>query len=715
MDKIGRFEIVGKLGRGAFGMVYKGRDPVINRLSAIKVMSEATVGDPELVARFKREAEAAGGLNHPNIVTIYDLGEHGGLPYIAMEFLEGDDLEKMLKEHREVPVDAKVQIMLQVAEGLHYAHTKGIVHRDIKPANIRILDDATVKIMDFGIAKMSSSDMTRTGQFMGTVNYMSPEQIKAKKIDGRSDLFALGILFYEMLTFRRPFPGDSITAVIYKIVNENPPAMKELHDTPYDWLESVVLKCLEKDPDKRWASCKEFADALRSRARTEVSGDLSNIDQTLVLARKQANDGDIDAALAKLDSILEQDPENTSVLKTKRSFEAMRIARRAESLISSGRLEQARDELIRAQEKMGENEELAVALATVKDQIKSHQADELFDEATRNLEGKRYEPGIQLLRQALTIDPYNEKAKSALARAEQDRVAFDVAALVADARSQLEQGHLDVARKRAQQALQLDDHSHEARSLVQSIDREAKATATRSRVEQTLFQAKLAIKKEGFDEAIGLAEKALKLDPRSAEARAVLDEAKSSKLIADEKRTLLKHIAKGKKLLDAKRFGEARSAFERALKLDGNWEEAKLGLQAARAHKRSLATSTAKKSPVGMVSVAVLLIGAAVTGWVLTRPSDASVAVAQGDSAVALSTIAGLEAAYQSYYDAAETLEGKDPEHRLARERFAGLVEPFIEKGAPLKAKEVLDQVSRWQGIRSGLSNLLRRRLRPRR
>src|SRR4029079_3812807 len=149
MDKIGRFEIIGKLGRGAFGLVYKGKAPVITRLAAIKVMSEATVGDPELVSRFRREAEAAGGLHHKNIVTIYDMGEHNGLPYIAMEYLEGRDLEKLLKERVELSMDQKVDIIAQVAEGLQYAHSKGIVHRDVKPANIRLLEDGSAKIMDF--------------------------------------------------------------------------------------------------------------------------------------------------------------------------------------------------------------------------------------------------------------------------------------------------------------------------------------------------------------------------------------------------------------------------------------------------------------------------------------------------------------------------------------------------------------------------------------
>ena len=268
--RIGRFEVLAKLGRGAFAMVYKARDPAIGRLCAIKVMTEATVGDPELVARFKREAEAVGSFDHPNVVRAYDLGEHDGLPFLVMECLDGMDLARALKDRLEMPMERRVDIVAQVAEGLHYVHAKGIVHRGLKPADIRLLPGGTVKIMDFGLAKFSSEDLTRVGQFMGSVYCPAPEQIRATAVDGRTDQFLLGVVLYELVSHRRPFPGQSITAVIYKIVNDAPPPLAELHGTAFEWLEGVVLRCLEKDPAKRWESCQALARELRSRvpART---------------------------------------------------------------------------------------------------------------------------------------------------------------------------------------------------------------------------------------------------------------------------------------------------------------------------------------------------------------------------------------------------------------------------------------------------------------
>lgn len=693
MEKIGRFEIVGKLGRGAFGMVYKGRDPVINRMAAIKVMSEATVGDPELVARFKREAEAAGGLNHRNIVTIYDLGEHNGLPYIAMEFLEGRDLEKLLKEKVELSLEKKIEIMVQVGEGLDYAHSKGIVHRDIKPANVRLLDDLTVKIMDFGIAKMSSSDMTRTGQFMGTVNYMSPEQIKAKKIDGRSDLFAAGVMFYEMLSHRRPFPGDSITAVIYKIVNENPPPLTELHGTPFEWLEGVVFKCLEKDPGKRWASCKEFADALRAQMKVNVAVGPSAIDQTLIRAQQSASEGDIDAALSQLDSILEQDPENPTVLRKRRDFEAMRIVRQAESLVSSGRLEQARDELLKAKTHLGDGDEINRTLASVEDRLRGARSDSMFEAASRNLQEKRYEAAIDLLTQALKIDPYNEKVKAALTRASEEKRGADVAEFLADAQERHERGQLVEAKAQLQKALELDPLSRPAKTLLQTIERDLQHSKTRSAVEEAVFQSRVHLKKESFDDAIRLAEEAIALDPKNAEAKKALDEAKHGKLAADERKNLLQMVAKGKTQLAEKNFSEARISFQRALKIDPHLEEAKLGIQAADKRKVSI-EAAARKVPVAAIAVAVVVL-AAIAGFLLTRPSQSAKAFAEGDRAIQEGR---LDDAYTQLLAAAD-LPGSEADHRKARERFS-LLGADLQKADNLgKAKDVLDQVERWQGF----------------
>ena len=262
-EKIGKYLILQRIGRGGMGFVYKAHDPVLKRDVAIKTMLREVSDDADLRSRFLREAQSAGGLRHPNIVTIYDLGEDNeGIPYIAMEFLTGTDLEHLIKNKVELPIQKKIDIVIQTCYGLGYAHANGIVHRDIKTANIRLLDNGEVKIMDFGIAKMTASHFTRTGMIMGTPHYMAPEQIRGEKVDGRADIFSLGVVLYELLTFRKPFPGDNPTTVLFKIVHENPEPLTDVSFTAPEGLEQAVFKALAKKSDERYASCEEFASDL---------------------------------------------------------------------------------------------------------------------------------------------------------------------------------------------------------------------------------------------------------------------------------------------------------------------------------------------------------------------------------------------------------------------------------------------------------------------
>ena len=274
MEKIGRYEIVGELGKGAMGVVYKATDPNIGRTVAIKTLRIDIHGtdNEEILGRFKNEARAAGMMNHANIITIYDAGEQEGLFYIAMEFIEGQTLQGLLKQEQTLPVERATNIVRQVCAGLDYAHARGIIHRDIKPANIMITGDGTVKIMDFGIAKSGGTGMTSTGQVVGTPNYMSPEQVKGKPLDGRTDLFSVGVMLYEMLTGARPFDGENVTSIIYKIVHENPPTPREVAAV-HPGLSAVVMKALAKEPDQRFATGAEFGRAVQEYGwfKTEVA------------------------------------------------------------------------------------------------------------------------------------------------------------------------------------------------------------------------------------------------------------------------------------------------------------------------------------------------------------------------------------------------------------------------------------------------------------
>jgi serine/threonine-protein kinase len=270
LQTVGRYEITGELGRGAMGVVYKALDPTIGRTVALKTMRLDVHGldAQEMVRRFQNEARAAGVLNHPNIVTIYDAGEQDGIFYIAMEFIEGTTLHEVLAEQRVLATEEVLQLTRQICRGLDYAHSNGIVHRDIKPANIMITANGTVKIMDFGIAK-SGGQVTNTGQVLGTPNYMSPEQVKGRLLDGRSDIFSLGVILYEMLTGEKPFVGQNVTTIIYKIVNETPITPRDLDVTVHPGLSAIVTKALAKVPDDRYQT---GADLVRDLENYKLAG-----------------------------------------------------------------------------------------------------------------------------------------------------------------------------------------------------------------------------------------------------------------------------------------------------------------------------------------------------------------------------------------------------------------------------------------------------------
>ena len=271
--KFARYEVERELGKGAMGVVFLGRDPVIGRRVALKTIradGEDTSDTREVQRAFLREAQAAGTLSHPNIVTIHDVGEEveTGTSFIAMEYVEGKNLKQLLKDKVSFSSDRIAEIVISVGEALDYAHRRGIVHRDVKPANIILTTDGTVKITDFGIAKMESSSLTATGQFLGTPNYMSPEQVTGEVVDGRSDLFSLGVVLYELLTKKKPFAGDNLTSISYKIVHEEYPPLQTYDAAIPAEFNPILARALAKDPAARFQSGRDFVRALSEfRAR----------------------------------------------------------------------------------------------------------------------------------------------------------------------------------------------------------------------------------------------------------------------------------------------------------------------------------------------------------------------------------------------------------------------------------------------------------------
>ncbi len=270
LEKIGKYEVSEQIGVGGFGAVYRGRDPFIKRTVAIKTCQ---VNDDEIKHRFFREAELAGNLHHRNITTIYDFGVENGIPYIVQEFLTGEDLDRKIKRGEPISVSRKIEILMAIAEGLGYAHAANIIHRDVKPANVRVLEDGTVKVMDFGIAKslQTESNLTQTGITLGTSAYLAPEQIRGEAIDRRTDVFAMGVLSYELLAYRKPFRGEHLSTILYKILNESPEPLESLAPDAPPALVAAVNRALAKSPADRYATMEEFRRDLLSVYR-ELGG-----------------------------------------------------------------------------------------------------------------------------------------------------------------------------------------------------------------------------------------------------------------------------------------------------------------------------------------------------------------------------------------------------------------------------------------------------------
>jgi serine/threonine protein kinase len=301
--RIGKYDIVGRIGRGGMGQVYRGWDALLEREVAVKTLTSEGMLDEESRKRFQIEARAAARLQHPNIVTVFELGEERGTPYIVMEVLGGADLQTLMRSGDPLLLQEKLDTLVQVCRALHYAHEHQVVHRDMKPSNIRLLEDGTAKIMDFGIAKLQGTDVTKTGMMVGTVHYMSPEQVRGLRLDGRSDVFSAGVILYELLAGQRPFKGASATDILTRIVREPAgpiPSLPEGGDVTRE-LQQVVDRALAKDVAQRYATAGEMADALAALgARLPRTSEAPTL-EIVNASRRLAREGRYEESLRRLE------------------------------------------------------------------------------------------------------------------------------------------------------------------------------------------------------------------------------------------------------------------------------------------------------------------------------------------------------------------------------------------------------------------------------
>jgi tetratricopeptide (TPR) repeat protein/predicted Ser/Thr protein kinase len=486
VESIGKYQIQRVLGRGGMGTVYEALDPLINRKVAVKTMIPGLVENPELRTRFLREAQAAGGLRHRNIVTVYDLGEDKGQPYIAMEFIEGTDLEKVIQAKEPRGLAWKLDVLHQICEGLAYAHKNGIVHRDVKPANVRVTHDGDVKIMDFGIAQLQSSTMTKSGLVLGTVHYMSPEQIEGQKVDHRADVFSVGAIAYELISGQRPFDGESLTAVMFRVMNEAPDT-KPLATEYSPALDGVILKALARDVNARYQSLDDMATDLEAVLRqagverAPAADDRSaRVTRLIEEGQKLLAKGDPEPALALAREALAAVPTDPGARELLRVAEGEALGRRVEREISE-----------------------------IKNAMQRARAEGQLQKA------------LSFSRRLLELNPDDKEVTKVTSEIEATIREREVEQLCSLALAYAGDGDVELARKIAGKIERLAPRSPRYLQLKKYLDEEAPRRAAESLVaaaQEHLAQGNLA-------EAKAAAEEALKAQPTHALAREIRDRA----------------------------------------------------------------------------------------------------------------------------------------------------------------------------------------------
>ncbi len=517
LKKLGKYELIEEVGRGAMGQVYKAQDPLIGRLAALKTISSGLVGRPDLLERFYQEARSAGTLQHPNIVTIYELGMEGDTPFIAMEFLEGESLEKFIERRSVLTLAQKVGFMVPVCHALDFAHRRGVVHRDIKPANVMITKDGTVKVVDFGIARLVDASHTQTNTIIGTLGYMSPQQIRGERADERSDIWAVGVMFYELLSYQRPFDGANQTALMLNIANDEtkPPPLRQFPPDCGPALEALISRMLHKDIQQRYQTMEEVLLDLEpawKRLQEASVADLIANGEELIRAE------DYTRARGVLRKALQIDSRNS----------------RAKKLLEE------------------------VTAITRQTQTRSQLASLLAKTQTL-LDDRRYAEAKAEAEASLKLDPASTVARELLVEAEAgaERARLVEQGLRA-AKQRLAEGALEEAALQARQVLDRDARNTQALTLQKQIQDQMTRREEQNRLADILQNVRRCWADQRLDECIALLTEAQKNFPDDAQVAKLLERAKQDR--AEQQKQL--KLAEAKGLLAEQRFDEALAVLE---------------------------------------------------------------------------------------------------------------------------------------------------------
>ena len=509
MEKLGKYLILGELGRGAGGVVYRARDPIINRLVALKTITTGLAEYPDLLQRFYQEAQSAGGLQHPNIVTIYDLGDADGVPYIAMELLEGESLDQLIGRRTPLPVPLKLTYALQACRALDYAHKRGIIHRDIKPDNVMLTKDGTVKVVDFGIARVLETSKTQTGMLLGTFAYMSPEQYHGEHADARSDIWSFGVLLYELLAYQRPFKGHTPASLMHSICQLQPQPLLDVAPECPPALEKVVQRVLQKSADERYQSMEELLLDLDPICKSLQS---ESVVALVAQARDLSDKGDYSQSRDFLRQALQIDSANT----------------------------QARNLL----EKV--NAELRRILIRPKLQQQIEKGQELL------VEGKTQEARMEA-EVVLQLDPTFEPARELLKRIQQE---LDRAQQIADwidaAEQRLAQGLLEEAEELLAKVLEVESTNQQAKALQVQVTNEKAERQRRTQFFEKMQQARGLWTQQNYAECIQLLVELRKEFPDEDEIPRLLETAQEDQ--ANQKRS--QGLADARSMLANRRYDE---------------------------------------------------------------------------------------------------------------------------------------------------------------